>query len=78
MSKKMSSKKTKWDLIIDSNENTILYWKDIFAYKDLFLIYCWRDFSVRYKQTAIGVLWALIRPFLIMIVFTIVFGKLAN
>ena len=47
-------------------------------YKDLFFIFCWRDFSVRYKQTVIGVLWALIRPFLIMIVFTIVFGGIAK
>jgi len=44
----------------------------------LFQVLAWRDLAVRYKQTAIGVLWAVMRPFLIMIVFTIVFGRLAK
>ena len=67
-----------WDLIISSDDTKLRYWSDILLYKDLFFIFCWRDFSVRYKQTVIGVLWALIRPFLIMIVFTIVFGGIAK
>jgi lipopolysaccharide transport system permease protein len=54
------------------------YWRDLWQYRELFLILAWRDVSVRYKQTAIGVAWALIRPFLTMIVFTVVFGKLAK
>ncbi len=54
------------------------YWQDIWSYRELFYILSWRDITVRYKQTVIGVAWALIRPFLTMVVFTVVFGKLAN
>lgn len=54
------------------------YFKDIWRYRELFYFLAWRDILVRYKQTAIGVIWALLRPLLTMIVFTIVFGKLAG
>src|SRR5258708_23339768 len=54
------------------------YWRDIWAYRELFLILAWRDVAVRYKQTAIGVAWAVIRPFLTMLIFTFVFGRLAK
>ena len=54
------------------------YWRDLWQYRELFAILAWRDVSVRYKQTVIGVAWALIRPFLTMVVFTIVFGQLAK
>jgi lipopolysaccharide transport system permease protein len=54
------------------------YWRDLWHYRELFAILAWRDVSVRYKQTVIGVAWALIRPFLTMVVFTVVFGRLAK
>ena len=54
------------------------YWRDIWAYRELFAILAWRDVAVRYKQTVIGVLWAVVRPLLTMVVFTIVFGRLAG
>jgi lipopolysaccharide transport system permease protein len=54
------------------------YWRDLWRYRELFLVLAWRDVSVRYKQTFIGLTWALIQPLLTMIVFTIVFGKLAK
>jgi lipopolysaccharide transport system permease protein len=54
------------------------YWHDIWHYRELFLILAWRDVGVRYKQTVIGILWAVLRPFLTMVVFTIVFGRLAK
>lgn len=54
------------------------YWSDLWNYRELFWILAWRDVSVRYKQTVIGVVWAVIRPFLTMVVFTIVFGRLAS
>lgn len=54
------------------------YWKDLWKYRELFYFLAWRDILVRYKQTAIGIAWALIRPFLTMVVFTIVFGNLAK
>jgi len=54
------------------------YWRDLWRYRELFYVLAWRDVSVRYKQTIIGVVWALIRPFLSMVVFTVVFGKIAK
>jgi lipopolysaccharide transport system permease protein len=54
------------------------YWRDLWAYRELFAILAWRDVAVRYKQTVIGVTWAVIRPFLTMVVFTVVFGRIAN
>ena len=54
------------------------YWRDLWRYRELFYVLAWRDVSVRYKQTIIGLAWALIRPFLTMIVFTIVFSKVAK
>ncbi len=54
------------------------YWSDLWHYRELFAILAWRDVAVRYKQTVIGVTWAVVRPLLTMVVFTIVFGKLAK
>jgi lipopolysaccharide transport system permease protein len=54
------------------------YWRDLWAYRELFIILAWRDVAVRYKQTVIGVGWAILRPFLTTVVLTIVFGRLAG
>jgi lipopolysaccharide transport system permease protein len=54
------------------------YWCDLWRYRELFRMLAWRDVAVRYKQTVIGAAWALIRPFLTMVVLTVIFGKLAN
>lgn len=54
------------------------YWRDLWRYRELFFILAWRDVSVRYKQTIIGVAWAVIRPFLTMIIFAVVFGRVAK
>ena len=54
------------------------YWVDLWRYRELFYILSWRDIKVRYKQTVIGALWSIIRPLLTMIVFTIVFSKIAK
>jgi lipopolysaccharide transport system permease protein len=66
------------EITIEAGKTEQQYWKDLWAYRELFYFLAWRDILVRYKQTAIGVIWALLRPFLTMIVFTIVFGKIAN
>ncbi|MEL7067672.1 MAG: ABC transporter permease [Cyanobacteria bacterium J06581_3] len=66
------------ELIIEAGRTEKQYWKDLWRYRELFYFLAWRDILVRYKQTVIGIAWALIRPFLTMIVFTIVFGNLAN
>jgi lipopolysaccharide transport system permease protein len=65
-------------LIIEAGRSDLQYWKDLWRYRELFYFLAWRDILVRYKQTAIGVLWALIRPLLTMVVFTVIFGKLAK
>ena len=66
------------ELIIEAGRTEKQYWRDIWRYRELFYFLAWRDILVRYKQTVIGIAWALIRPLLTMIVFTIVFGNLAN
>jgi lipopolysaccharide transport system permease protein len=66
------------ELIIEPGRTERHYWRDLWQYRELFQVLAWRDISVRYKQTVIGAAWALIRPFLTMVVFTVVFGKLAK
>jgi lipopolysaccharide transport system permease protein len=66
------------ELIIEAGRAERHYWRDLWNYRELFRVLAWRDVSVRYKQTVIGAAWALVRPFLTMVVFTVVFSKLAN
>ena len=66
------------ELVIEAGRTEKQYWKDLWRYRELFYFLAWRDILVRYKQTAIGIAWALIRPFLTMVVFTVVFGQLAK
>ena len=65
-------------LILEAGRAEKNYWADLWRYRELFLILAWRDVAVRYKQTIIGVAWAVVRPFLTMVVFTLIFGKLAK
>lgn len=65
-------------LILESGRTERNYWRDLWRYRELFFILAWRDVSVRYKQTIIGVAWAVLRPFLTMVVFTVVFGRIAQ
>lgn len=66
------------ELIIEPGRAERNYWHDLFRYRELFYILAWRDIAVRYKQTVIGVAWALIRPFLTMVIFTVIFGRVAK
>jgi homopolymeric O-antigen transport system permease protein len=65
-------------LIIEPGRTERHYWRDLWRYRELFFFLAWRDILVRYKQTVIGLMWALMRPFLTMLVFTLVFSKLAR
>ncbi len=66
------------ELVITAGRAQRQYWRDLWRYRELFYFLAWRDILVRYKQTAIGIVWALIRPFLTMVVFTVVFGNIAQ
>jgi lipopolysaccharide transport system permease protein len=66
------------EIIIEAGRTEKNYWSDLWRYRELFLILAWRDLSVRYKQTIIGILWAILRPFLTMVVFTIIFSRIAK
>jgi lipopolysaccharide transport system permease protein len=65
-------------LVLEQGRAERHYWRDLWAYRELFAILAWRDVAVRYKQTVIGVTWAVVRPLMTMVVFTVVFGRLAR
>jgi len=66
------------ELIIEAGRTEQQYWRDLWHFRELFYILAWRDLTVRYKQTVIGVAWAVIRPFLTIVVFTLVFNRVAK
>ena len=68
----------KHTLILEAGRSEKHYWRDLWRYRELFFFLAWRDILVRYKQTVIGLAWALLRPFLTMLVFTLVFSRLAK
>lgn len=65
-------------LVLEPGRAERHYWKDLWHYRELFFILAWRDVAVRYKQTVIGAAWAILRPFLTMVVFTVIFSKVAK
>jgi lipopolysaccharide transport system permease protein len=65
-------------VILEPGRRERHYWLELWRYRELFVALAWRDLSVRYKQTIMGVLWALIRPLLTVLVFTIIFGHIAK
>src|SRR5258705_13271616 len=66
------------DLIIESGRTEANYWRDLWRSRELFYFLAWRDILVRYKQTVIGIAWAVIRPLVTTIVLTIVFSRVAH
>lgn len=67
-----------FSIVIEAGHIEKHYWRDLWRYRELIYFLAWRDILVRYKQTAIGLSWTLIRPILTMLVFTFVFGRLAK
>jgi lipopolysaccharide transport system permease protein len=65
-------------LVLEAGRAERNYWRDLLRYRELFYILAWRDITVRYRQTVIGLAWALIRPFLTMIIFTVIFSQVAE
>ncbi|MBW4444602.1 MAG: ABC transporter permease [Plectolyngbya sp. WJT66-NPBG17] len=72
------SRPSQTELVIAADRVERQYWQDLWRYRELLYFLAWRDLLVRYKQTAIGVAWALIRPFLTMVVFTVIFSGVAK
>jgi lipopolysaccharide transport system permease protein len=66
------------ETILEAGRSERNYWRDLWRYRELFQVLAWRDVTVRYKQTVIGVLWAVLRPFLTMVIFTVIFSRLAK
>lgn len=67
-----------FDLIIEPRQSIRHFWRELWKYRELFYFLSWRDVLVQYKQTAVGVLWSVLRPLLTMLVFTFIFGRLAR
>lgn len=67
-----------FEVFIEPGRSERNYWKDLWRYRELFYILSWRDLKVRYKQTIIGVVWSVLRPLLTMMIFTFIFGRVAN
>jgi lipopolysaccharide transport system permease protein len=65
-------------LVLEAGRAERHYWRDLWTYRELFAILAWRDLAVRYKQTFIGVAWAVIRPVLTMLIFTVLFSRVAK
>jgi len=74
----MTISKQNFQFTIEAGKAERHYWQDLWRYRELFYILAWRDISVRYKQTVIGVLWAVLRPLLTMMIFVVVFSKIAK
>ncbi len=74
----VAEQEPKLHLILEAGRADQRYWSDLWRYRELFFILAWRDVAVRYKQTVIGAAWAFVRPFLTMVVFTVLFGHLAK
>jgi lipopolysaccharide transport system permease protein len=65
-------------IVLEPGGKERTYWSDLWAYRELFAILAWRDVAVQYKQTVIGAAWAIVRPLLTMIIFTVIFGHVAK
>jgi lipopolysaccharide transport system permease protein len=65
-------------LIIEAGRAERHYWRDLWRFRELFYFLAWRDILVRYKQTVIGILWAILRPLLTMLILTLIFGRIAD
>ena len=74
----MSAAENDFDIVIEPKKNIGHYRNELWKFRELFYFLAWRDLLVRYKQTAVGISWSIIRPLLTLIVFTVVFGTIAK
>ncbi len=64
--------------VIDSSRSGLFNWKELWRYQELFYFFTWRDVKIKYKQTVLGFLWAVLQPLLMMLIFTLFFGRALN
>lgn len=74
----MTANDSEFDIVIEPEKNTADFFRELVKFRELFFFMAWRDILVRYKQTVIGVAWSVIRPLMSMIVFTVIFGRVAK
>lgn len=63
------------EYIVDSANRSLFHWNELWMYRELFYFFSWRDIKIKYKQTALGFLWAILQPLLMMLIFTLFFGR---
>jgi lipopolysaccharide transport system permease protein len=66
------------EYVVDADKRRLFDFQELWHYKELFYFFTWRDIKIKYKQTALGFLWAILQPLLMMIIFTLFFGKALN
>ena len=66
------------ELIISAQHEEKNYWRDLWSYRELLYFLAWRDLLVRYKQTTVGVAWAVLRPAIQIVIFTFLFQRVAK
>jgi len=74
----VETRSSEFDLILEAGRTNLDYWRDLWRYRELFLVLASRDIAVRYKQTVMGIAWALVQPVLTMVVMTVVFSRVAG
>ena len=70
--------KEQQEYTVDADKRKLFDWQELWYYKELFYFFTWRDIKIKYKQTALGFLWAILQPLLMMIIFTLFFGRALN
>ena len=63
------------EFVIDAGKRRLFDWQEMWNYKELFYFFTWRDIKIKYKQTVLGFLWAILQPMLMMTIFTLFFGR---
>src|SRR5687767_2023563 len=65
----------KVEYVVDAGKRKLFDWQEMWNYKELFYFFTWRDIKIKYKQTMLGFLWAILQPLLLMVIFTFFFGR---
>jgi len=73
-----TSLKEQQEFIVDAEKRPLFNFREIWSYKELFYFFTWRDIKIKYKQTVLGFLWAILQPLFMMIIFTVFFGRALN